>query len=616
MPADERNPHYSYLLVALAASSLPSLLNMSHYALTMTRNLIVDPQHALSNRNDTSFYYYLLFLGAVTAQCLPYLLKLPHYALAMAKNIMIDVNALGVKKALTMRLDPTPSRRSQQRTIDALWNSLRQLPISAVQKIMDHEKDKVLQDLMTEKPFDRSVSLQDDPISLDQNECFNQTLVELDQFHRKGFASGTFYLNQDLYRNSIAIRETMAKKGAHFANQLHSEHDITTILKANITMLSPLLGIDPNDMNLLYTSGGSASIFQAMSSYIQHTREHNNVTTPILLVSEYRHFAFDKAAQSCGATLIEIPSDNHQRINTRELQKAINWYGAKNIAAIVIAAPNYANGMTDDIECVANIASQSSIPCHLDACLGGFLNLFNDEPGPFEFPGITSVSADPHKFGYTGKGASLVAFRRSSSPQPSMQYITHPDGVYITPGLAGSLRGETAIELYATLTSLGKTELTRLAKNVIDKTRQLATKVNTIYGLKVIGIPDQLTCVVAITLDNDYYLSNPDSKPNIHAIADQLQKKLGASINYLPEGFHLCVTQNHADHPTYLNDFINGLEEIMGTIDPTCKGESQMASAYSHLGKQKLWGLPALPSEIAEAISEKYLHNAFGVNSG
>ena len=104
----------------------------------------------------------------------------------------------------------------------------------------------------------------------------------------------------------------------------------------------------------------------------------------------------------------------------------------------------------------------NNIPCHVDSCLGGFLTIFlslQDELRTkltdFKCPGVTSISLDSHKYGLNGKGSSIVAFRKSKV-SPTMEYINHNCGVYITPGISGSTRGEIPLELYAMLTTIGK----------------------------------------------------------------------------------------------------------------------------------------------------------------
>ena len=111
----------------------------------------------------------------------------------------------------------------------------------------------------------------------------------------------------------------------------------------------------------------------------------------------------------------------------------------------------------DDAEGAGQIAHENGIPLHLDACLGGFINLFCDDiKADFRVKGVVSISMDPHKYGLTGKGLSVLVFRKSSGYTSTMEYLNHNAGVYCTPGISGSTRGESVLELYAMLTTLGK----------------------------------------------------------------------------------------------------------------------------------------------------------------
>ena len=116
----------------------------------------------------------------------------------------------------------------------------------------------------------------------------------------------------------------------------------------------------------------------------------------------------------------------------------------------------------DNIKASSDMALEYGIPCHVDSCLGGFVTIFLEDDDEmktqqtdFACEGVTSISLDSHKYGLNGKGSSLVAFRKSKV-LPTMEYINHNCGVYITTGLAGSTRGELSVELYAVLTTVGK----------------------------------------------------------------------------------------------------------------------------------------------------------------
>lgn len=319
-----------------------------------------------------------------------------------------------------------------------------------------------------------------------------------------------------------------ASHGGHLANELHMTEyaAVVDMQKANTQMISELLHLDPEDSRVIYTSGGTFSIFQAMAVYVKQLRA-KGVQQPILLVGEFSHFAFDKAAELTGAKLVTVPTDtDSKKVSLHELRKYINWYGAKNIAAIAVAAPNYPNGVVDDIKGASDIAKSYNIPCHVDACLGGFVTMFLEDDDElktqqmdFACEGVTSISLDSHKYGLNGKGSSLVLFRRSKCV-PTMEYINHNAGVYITPGLSGSTRGELSVELYAILTTIGKKKFTENSRSIIRTTRDLAETVNDIPGVKVIGEANELVCVVGVGIDHEYWASKGKSEPNIHAICD------------------------------------------------------------------------------------------------
>ena len=261
-----------------------------------------------------------------------------------------------------------------------------------------------------------------------------------------------------------------------------------------------------------------------MAIYVKQLRD-KGIQRPILLVGEYSHFAFDKAADLTGARLVLVPTDAvSKKVCLHELRKCINWYGAKNIAAIAVAAPNFPIGVCDDIEGTSKIAKRFNIPCHVDACLGGFVTMFLEDDDKlktqqtdFKCEGVTSISLDSHKYGLNGKGSSLVVFRKSKVV-PTMEYINHNAGVYVTPGISGSTRGELSVELYAMLTTIGMKKFTQNSQSIIRTTRDLAKTVNDIPGVKVLGNADELTCVVAVGLDQEYW--NGKAEPNIHAICD------------------------------------------------------------------------------------------------
>jgi sphinganine-1-phosphate aldolase len=117
-------------------------------------------------------------------------------------------------------------------------------------------------------------------------------------------------------------------------------------------------------------------------------------------------------------------------------------------AIVVASAPSYPHGIIDDIAGIANVAARCRICMHVDACLGGFVLPFmrhlRYEIPPFDFslPGVTSMSADTHKYGLAHKGTSVVLYRNKVLRRAQFTPVTEwSGGFYVSPGLSGSRCG-------------------------------------------------------------------------------------------------------------------------------------------------------------------------------
>jgi sphinganine-1-phosphate aldolase len=117
--------------------------------------------------------------------------------------------------------------------------------------------------------------------------------------------------------------------------------------------------------------------------------------------------------------------------------------------------PNYPYGTCDPIESIAAICLKNNVPLHLDMCLGGFVSPFIEEN--WNVPtGVTSISADPHKYGLSAKGSSVLLF--SDEKYRKHQYFVTkywPGGLYGTPGLAGSRSGVFIASSWISMMKLG-----------------------------------------------------------------------------------------------------------------------------------------------------------------
>src|SRR5262249_34993150 len=145
--------------------------------------------------------------------------------------------------------------------------------------------------------------------------------------------------------------------------------------------------------------------------------------------------------------------------DVREMEKLV---GPKTVL-VVGSAPPYPHGVVDPIEEIAALALRRNVLCHVDACLGGvilpFARMLGRPIPPFDFEvqGVTSLSADLHKYGYAAKGASVVLYRDGALRKHQFfTYAGWPGGLYASPSMAGTRPGGAIASAWAVLHYLGE----------------------------------------------------------------------------------------------------------------------------------------------------------------
>ena len=177
-------------------------------------------------------------------------------------------------------------------------------------------------------------------------------------------------------------------------------------MEAEVVRMTGNLFYGDEEMIGTMTSGGSESLILAVLAYRGYARETRGVTRPNIVMPVTGHVAVDKAGHLLGVHVRHVPVDPvTQTPRVQEMRRACD----RNTIALLVSAPQYAHGVMDPITEVAALGLRLNIPVHVDACLGGFLIVFAEKIGleldPFDFrvPGVTSISADTHKFGYAPK---------------------------------------------------------------------------------------------------------------------------------------------------------------------------------------------------------------------
>lgn len=297
------------------------------------------------------------------------------------------------------------------------------------------------------------------------------------------------------------------------------------------------------------TSGGSESILMAVKTARDRARaERPEAKAPTVVLSVTAHPAFEKAARYFGLTSIRTPIGSDFRADVDAMRAAIT----DQTVLIVASAPPWPHGVIDPVPEIAAMAAERGISCHVDSCLGGLFLPFMRKLGyaipefDFAVPGVTSMSADLHKYGYTAKGASLVLYRDAEVYKYQPFTYEWPGGQYNSPTMAGTRPGGGIAAAWAVMQYLGEAGYLDLVDRAMNATRALIDGINAIDGLHVFGRPDMSVFAYGSdTLD-------------IYAVADGLAE-LGWYVNRQsgPPSIHLKVDPTQAAIvETYLADLV------------------------------------------------------------
>ena len=111
-------------------------------------------------------------------------------------------------------------------------------------------------------------------------------------------------------------------------------------------------------------------------------------------------------------------------------------------------------------------------------------------PWDFRVPGVTSISADLHKFGYAPKGVSVL-LQRGRDRQRAQFFATTqwPGYPVVNPTMLGSKSAGALAAGWAITHALGREGLAALAESCERSTRALISLIDSIEGLRVVGSP-------------------------------------------------------------------------------------------------------------------------------
>jgi sphinganine-1-phosphate aldolase len=305
------------------------------------------------------------------------------------------------------------------------------------------------------------------------------------------------------------------------------------------SMMADLLHGGPDTVGNM-TSGGSESILLAVKAVRDYARARKpHISRPELLMPLSAHPAFNKAAHYLGLKPIIVPTIKETLgADVEAMDRAIT----ENTIMMVGSAPSYPHGIIDPIKDLAGVAADKNIWMHVDACVGGLELPFVKKLGfplpdfDFQIPGVCSISADLHKYGFTPKGASVILYRNPELRKYQIfAYTDWPGGIYATPNVSGSRPGGPIASSWAVLHYLGLEGYLRLAAQSMEATKRLIQGIESIPELYVLGKP--LATVFAVGSD----------RLNVFALGQKMkERRWTIDSQHCPPCLHLTVSPVHA----------------------------------------------------------------------
>jgi len=334
-----------------------------------------------------------------------------------------------------------------------------------------------------------------------------------------------------------------------------------------VSMVVKLLNGDPKIQCGTMTTGGTESILMAIRVHREWARDVKGIDKPNMVFPVTAHAAFDKACNFFNIEPIHAPLDPKTfAVDIKKMKKLIN----RNTIMIVGSFPNFPYGTVDDIASLSKIAVERGIGLHVDCCLGSFIALFSEHVGneipefDFRLPGVTSISLDTHKYGFTPKGSSLVLYQRKELRD--YQFFvqpTWPGGIYASPSMPGSKAGTVIATSWAILMHFGKEGYRESCKKILSTRQKIEDCINNSKNrtLEVLGKPPLSVIAFSSKVINIYRVHELLAKKGWALGALQYPAAIHISITYLTDGDQFCQD---------LNDVVNEVlenpkEEVSGS---------------------------------------------------
>ena len=383
---------------------------------------------------------------------------------------------------------------------------------------------------------------------------------EEDAFWETGKCSGTMYCGDHehydfmneafgLFAHVNVLQRDMCPSATKFEAEILS-------MALDLFHADAVTGDEPAG---LITTGGTGSILHAVLAYREQAAARG-VTRPNFVKPETGHPAFDKACHLFGVELRVAPTDPE---TTTVDVTALGDLVDDQTIAVMGSACNYPYGTIDPIPELGELAQSRGVGLHVDGCLGGFILPFGEEIGvepiptfDFRVPGVTSISADTHKYGYAFKGSSTLLFRDKALRNGQYFFVSGwTGGKYMSPGIEGSRSGGLIAATWAAMVQLGRDGYRRYAEQIFATAAEMMAAVRSHPELRIMGSP---TFCFSFT-------SNPagGGEFDIYHVNDFMRQR-GWRFNgqQYPNAIHMAVTRPQT-RPGVAETFASDLAEAV-----------------------------------------------------
>jgi glutamate/tyrosine decarboxylase-like PLP-dependent enzyme len=304
------------------------------------------------------------------------------------------------------------------------------------------------------------------------------------------------------------------------------------------------------------TTGGSESIFLAVRTCRDWTRANRpRIAKPNIVAPYSAHPAFDKAGQTMDIEVRRVSLRADLRADPAAMAAALD----DDTMMLVGSAPCFPHGVIDPIAELSRLAETRGLWLHVDACVGGYLAPFAKKLGypipdfDFALPGVVSLSADLHKFGFCPKPASTVFYRSADHFRHQIfDFDGWPNGRFTTATLTGTRAGGAVAAAWAVMHHLGEQGYLAVADRLLRLVRAYADGIRAIDGLHLWGEPD-----LSI-------LSFGSDQIDIFAAAERMgERGWLPGLTQRPRGMHLMLSMLHEPaRQDYLADLAAAVAEV------------------------------------------------------